>query len=170
MNEERFRVGMDLGGTKMETIVLDPENEELYRHREPTPKLKESEYKDFMGSVHRLLLDSFSHVPQGKPFTVGIGFPGSTMPATQKVIKSSITCLKDKPLKRDIEALLGRSVAMDNDANCFALAESLGGAAKNYRFVFGVILGTGCGGGICIDDKIHIGRNGVAAEWGHFVV
>lgn len=170
MSEQKFKVGMDLGGTKMETIVLDPANKELYRYREPTPGLKETEYEHFMKAVHRLLLDSFSQVPDGEHYTVGIGFPGSIVPANQKVIKSSITCLKGKSFKRDIEALLDRPVAMDNDANCFALAESLEGAAANYRFVFGVILGTGCGGGVCIDGKIHNGRNGVAGEWGHFVV
>lgn len=154
----------------METIVLGPADEELYRFREPTPRLKESEYEDFIRAVHRLLLDSFARVPGEKPFTVGIGFPGSTVPATGRVVKSSIRCLKDRPFRRDIETLLGRDVSMDNDANCFTLAESLGGAARNYRFVFGVILGTGCGGGICIDNRIHAGRNGVAGEWGHFVV
>jgi len=167
---EQFRIGIDLGGTKTEAILLDPDGVELYRERVPTPRDENVVYQDILQIVHKLVLNQVKEVPAGREYTVGIGVPGSIDPETHRIIKSNATSLNGTPFKQDLESLLGRTIGMDNDANCFTLAESRQGAAKGYRFVFGVIMGTGCGGGLCIDGHIRQGRNGVTGEWGHMSI
>jgi fructokinase len=162
------KIGIDLGGTKTEAILLDPLGEELLRRRIPTPT-KEG-YHAVLASIHGLLLDTIRQVPAGAGHTIGIGIPGSINVDTQLVQNANSNCLNGHPLQRDIEALLGRQIGIQNDANCFALAECRKGVTRGYGLVFGVIMGTGCGGAICIDGKVREGSHRIAGEWGHFSV
>jgi len=165
-----YQIGVDLGGTKTEVIVLDPQHRELYRKRTPTPRGTDKEYENICHCLHDLIQESADIIPESGTYTIGIGIPGAVEPDTQLVMNANTTSLIGKPFRSDMEKLLGRKVAMENDANCFTLAEACMGGGKNYRTVFGVIMGTGCGGGLCIDRQIHEGRHGIAGEWGHFSV
>ncbi len=166
----KYRVGVDLGGTKIEAILLDAEGGEGDRRRTHTPRDTGADYDRILRSVHSLITEMAKGVPAGQEYTVGIGVPGALDLENDQVVNANTVCLKGRPFRRDMEALVGRPVGVENDANCFALAESQWGAATDHRFVFGIIMGTGCGGGICIDGRIHRGRNGLAGEWGHFSV
>ena len=168
MFENKFKIGIDLGGTKTEAILLNPDNKETHRKRIKTPA--SSGYEAIIKSLHELITDTAGNIPSGHEYTIGIGIPGSINPDTGLVQNANTTCLIGKPLKKDIENLLGIKTGIENDANCFTLAESLEGAVKGYSLVFGVIMGTGCGGGICIDGKIRNGSHSIAGEWGHFSV
>jgi fructokinase len=167
-----YQIGIDLGGTKTEAVLLDPSGGELFRKRQATPRqMPDPEtYAAIIETVSSLIEETAREVPAGKPYTIGIGIPGILDADTQRIQNANTTCLIGHPFKAELEQRLGRSVAMENDANCFTLAECVNGAGRGRRMVVGVIMGTGCGGGICIDGRIHNGRHGIAGEWGHFSV
>jgi fructokinase len=162
MNNDKSRIGIDLGGTKIEGIVLDADGSELIRERVPTPG---GDYRKTLTAVHELVLRLESRA--GGPRTVGIGLPGSVSRATGRVKNSNSTCLNGQPLYQDLEDLLGRPLRFANDADCLALSEATDGAAAGAAVVFGVIVGTGTGGGIVVNGRLLNGPNGIAGEWGH---
>lgn len=157
----QHRIGIDLGGTKIEIIVLDAAGVERYRHRLPTPRV----YAASLAAIAGMVRDAEAAL--GVTASVGVGIPGVISPATGLVKNANSTELNGHPFDRDLSALLGRAVRVENDANCFALSEATDGAGAGHRLVFGVILGTGCGGGIVVDGRVHRGPHGVAGEWGH---
>ncbi|HET6420711.1 MAG TPA: ROK family protein [Geobacteraceae bacterium] len=163
-----FKIGIDLGGTKTEAVLLDPAGSVLYRKRTATPSAEG--YAPVLAATHELILETASRVPRGKDFSIGVGIPGSIDKDSQLVRNANSTCLIGRPLQKDLEDLLGRKIGMMNDANCFTLAESRLGAAQGYSLVFGVIMGTGCGGGIAMNGEVREGPNRIAGEWGHFPV
>jgi len=152
-----LRIGADLGGTKIEAIALDPSGREVFRKRVPTPR---GDYSATLAAVSSLVKE----IGEG---SVGVGIPGALSRATGLVKNANSTWLIGKPLKQDLEAALGREVRIENDANCFALSEALDGAGKGAETVFGVILGTGVGGGIVHQGRLLRGINAIAGEWGH---
>jgi fructokinase len=157
-----MRIGVDVGGTKIEAIALDAKGTELQRIRTATPK------GDYAGTIAAIVgLVNELETLTGQTGTVGVGIPGTIVPATGLVKNANSTWLNGKPLQKDLSAALGREVRCANDANCFAISEATDGAAKGYEVVFGVIFGTGCGGGVTFDGRIHNGPNGLAGEWGH---
>jgi fructokinase len=170
MDQEPYRIGIDLGGTKIETILFGPAGEVRYRERIPTPRGGSDEYGDIRDAVCALIRGTRQRLPASAVHTVGVGIPGTIHPTQHVVQNANTTSLKGRAFQKDLETLLGRPVGMDNDANCFTLAEAVSGAARGYRLVFGLILGTGCGGGLCIDGRIHRGPHLIAGEWGHFSV
>ncbi len=153
------RIGIDLGGTKTEGIILNENLEPIERKRIPTPQ---NDYNAILNSVVDLVNDLKTN-----DSTIGICTPGAISKKTGLIKNSNTQCLIGMPLKEDLEKALGKKVSMENDANCFAMAEAKMGAAKDYDVVFGVIMGTGVGGGIVINKKIHHGRTNIAGEWGH---
>lgn len=157
-----YRIGIDLGGTKTEGAVLDDTGlRVLERTRVPTPSRYDMILETIRGTVERL--------DPGGPHTVGVGTPGTTGP--DGLIRNSNTaCLRGRPLKADIEETLGITISMANDADCFTAAEARMGAGSGRRVVFGVIMGTGVGGGISVDGKVMAGRAGMCGEWGHSVL
>ena len=157
------RIGIDLGGTKIEGILLDESENILERKRVPTNR--ENGYKYIVDEVVSLIKDLKEASKTNT--TVGICTPGAISPHTGKIKNSNTVCLIGKPFGEDIELAIGCKIKMDNDANCFAIAEAKLGAAKNFPIVFGVIIGTGVGGGIVINGKVHQGRMAIAGEWGH---
>jgi fructokinase len=165
-NMKLFKIGIDLGGTKTEGLLLDRNGNEAWRKRIPTPAGKG--YEAVLETLHGLILEMLGNVPKEDNCTIGIGIPGSINPDTKLVQNANSTCLIGRPLQSDIETLLGRKVGMENDANCFTLAECTLGAARGYDLVFGVIMGTGCGGGISINGRVREGNHRIAGEWGHF--
>ena len=165
-----YQIGIDLGGTKTETILFDPKGKEIFRKRIPTPKTGKDLYQGILDTVHGLIMETIRHIPTSQAYTIGVGIPGTIEPETDFVQNANTTCLNGKPFKQELENRLSCPIGIENDANCFTLAETRAGAAKGYRIVFGIILGTGCGGGICIDGKIHRGKHWIAGEWGHFSV
>jgi fructokinase len=156
-----MRIGIDLGGTKIEAIALGDDGRELFRRRIATPAGDYAAILKAIGELVASIEDKFG------PGTVGIGTPGAISPRSGLIKNSNSTVLNGRPLDRDLEALLGRVVRIENDANCFALSEAVDGAAGDASVVFGVILGTGVGAGIVIDKRIISGRNRIAGEWGH---
>ena len=157
-----MRIGIDLGGTKIEVIALGPDREELFRHRTATPR---DDYKKTIQAISDLISMTEGHV--GEKGTVGVGTPGALSKGTGFLKNSNSTCLIGKPIQHDLEKLLGRPVRLSNDANCFALSETIDGAATGAEVVFGVIIGTGTGGGIVVNGKVVTGANAIAGEWGH---
>jgi fructokinase len=153
----RSRIGIDLGGTKIEALALDATGREVFRKRIPTPR---GDYEATISAVQSLVRE----IGEG---SIGIGIPGAASRATGLIKNANSTWLIGKPLAKDLEAALGRPVRLENDANCFALSEAVDGAAKGAPVVFGVILGTGVGGGIVVDGKVIRGANAIAGEWGH---
>jgi len=156
-----FRIGIDLGGTKIEVAALAPDGQLLHRHRVPTPHGYDASVRgmaEMIGELERKM---------GGTGSVGFGIPGVISPVTGLVKNANTIALNGHPFDRDIAALLGREVRVENDANCFALSEAADGAGTGNGVVFGVILGTGCGGGIVVDGRVIRGRNHVAGEWGH---
>ncbi len=156
------RIGIDLGGTKTEIVVLDGEQARL-RRRIDTPA---QNYGQILDSITLLVADAESE-SGSKELPVGIGVPGALSPTTGLLRNSNTQCLNGQPLQRDLERRLGRPVAMENDANCLVLSEALIGAGRGFRTVFGVIVGTGTGGGIVVDGRVLRGPNAIAGEWGH---
>jgi fructokinase len=157
-----LRIGIDLGGTKIEAVGLGADGSERFRRRVDTPR------GDYDGTLRAIAdLVSAAEAEAGEPGTVGIGMPGAMSPATGLVKNANSTWLIGHPLDRDLERLLGRPVRLANDANCFALSEASDGAGAGARVVFGVILGTGVGGGIVVDGQALHGANAIAGEWGH---
>jgi fructokinase len=161
-----LRFGIDLGGTKIEGVVLDAGGGERFRERIPTDQ---SSYAALLGGVERLYR-RMADATDGATHTLGIGTPGAISPRTGLLKNSNTVCLNGMPVERDLRARLGRDFAIQNDANCFALAEALQGAGRGQRVVFGVILGTGCGGGIVIKGSVHRGLQSIGGEWGHMVI
>ena len=157
-----LRIGVDLGGTKIEAIALDGDGRELRRRRVATPV---GDYDGTLDAVAKLVLDAERDI--GERGTVGIGTPGSISSATGRLKNSNSVCLIDKPIREDLERRLGREVRLENDANCFALSEAIDGAGEGAETVFGVILGTGVGGGIVVRGRLLTGPNAIAGEWGH---
>jgi fructokinase len=157
-----MRIGIDLGGTKTEVIVLDEQGAALFRHREATPA---TEYGAVLESIARLVALAESSLGQAE--SVGIATPGVISPRTGLMKNSNTIVLNGKPLDRDLANRLQRPVRLENDANCFALSEAIDGAGAGAKVVFGVILGTGVGGGIVIGKQLLVGPNRVAGEWGH---
>ena len=157
-----MRLGVDFGGTKIEGALLDSRGEILVRRRAANPG-------DYDGAVRAVadLTARIEHEAGHRAQVVGVGIPGSPSPATGLVRNSNSIWLNGKPFVEDLKAALGRPVRVENDANCFALSEAVDGAAAHGRVVFGVILGTGVGGGIVVDGRVLEGANGVAGEWGH---
>ena len=156
------RIGIDLGGTKIEGIALDDNGRELMRKRVATPG---GDYQATLAAVAGLVNDIEKHI--GQRGTVGVGSPGAISRATGFIKNSNSECLIGKPLQEDLAALLGRELRLANDANCFALSEATDGAAIGAEVVFGVIIGTGVGGGIVVHRRVLEGPNGIAGEWGH---
>jgi fructokinase len=155
-----MRIGIDLGGTKIEAIALDADTV-VFRRRIPTPREYEGTLDVIAGLVETI------EGKAGPAGTVGIGIPGVVSRTTGVVKNANSTWLIGRALLRDLEARLSRSIRIANDANCFALSEAMDGAGSGYPTVFGVILGTGVGGGIAIRGEIHDGPNQIAGEWGH---
>ena len=156
-----MRIGVDVGGTKIEVIALADGGRELVRRRVPTPR----SYDGTLEAIVALVTDAERSA--GGRGTVGVGIPGAVSPATGLVKNANSVWLIGRPLAQDLSARLKRPVRLMNDANCFALSEATDGAAAGAGVVFGVILGTGVGGGIVLHGEVHEGANLVAGEWGH---
>lgn len=162
MKDTMMRIGIDLGGTKIEALAIDYKGLELARHRIDTPR------DDYDGTIHAMAsLVNRLEKETGMVGTVGAGIPGSVSSVTGLVKNANSVWLNGRKPHEDLSALLGREVRIANDANCLAVSEAIDGAAAGKRVVFGVILGTGCGGGVAINGEVHAGPNGVAGEWGH---
>jgi fructokinase len=157
-----MRIGIDLGGTKIEGIALDDAGDELLRKRINAPQ---GNYHNTLHTITKLIADIESST--GQTGTVGIGIPGTISPQTGLVKNANSVWLIDKPLHTDLESLLKREVRIENDANCFVVSEATDGAAKDAEIVFGVIIGTGTGGGIYVRGQSIVGANAIAGEWGH---
>jgi fructokinase len=162
MDDKRLRLGIDLGGTKIEIIALDPRGAQRLRRRVPTPH---GDYRATLAALGTLVRDTEREL--GGQGTVGIGTPGSISRATGLLRGCNSVCLNGRPFKRDLETELGREVRVTNDANCFALSEATDGAGVGADVVFGAILGTGVGAGIVAHGRALDGPNGIAGEWGH---
>ncbi len=159
-----LRLGIDIGGTKIEAALLAPDGLIMSRKRISTEaNLGYEHIIKRIGVIAKEVLGEVNHIS----YTVGVGSPGSLSPENSLLRNSNTTCLNNKPLKDLIENELNCPIILENDANCFALAESLMGAGKNFKNVFGMILGTGCGGGIVLKGKRLVGKNLIAGEWGH---
>jgi fructokinase len=158
----QMRIGIDLGGTKIELIALDASGHEIFRQRAPTPR---GNYAATVRVLSDLVLGFEFEFKQRA--TVGIGIPGALSRVTGLVKNANSTCLNGNDLKGDLEKALGREVRIANDANCFALSEAVDGAGKGADVVFGVILGTGVGAGIVVRGDVLTGPNAIAGEWGH---
>jgi fructokinase len=162
-----MRIGIDVGGTKIEGIALADDGGERARHRVATPAVYEHVLSAIQDLVGRLEAEA------GATGTVGVGTPGFLQPGRGLIRNANLQCLNDRPLDRDLATALGRPVRLDNDASCFVLSEAVDGAARppaggrRPDVVFGATLGTGVGGGIAIDGQVHSGANGAAAEWSH---
>lgn len=157
-----MRIGIDLGGTKIAGMALGDDGRCLAERRVATPWGEyEATLDAIVGMVHALEADT------GETGSVGVGTPGAISPATGLFKNANSVFLNGHPGHRDLEAKLGRPVRMANDANCFALSEAVDGAGQGFDVVFGVILGTGCGGGIVVDGRVLVGPNAIAGEWGH---
>ena len=155
-------LGIDLGGTKIEIIALERSGRQLLRRRRPTPR---GNYQGTVATVRDLVTRAETEL--GVRGTVGCGTPGAISPATGRLKNANSTWLNDRPLDRDLAEALGRPVPIANDADCFALSEAIDGAAAGAATVFGVILGTGVGGGIAVHGEALFGPNAIAGEWGH---
>ncbi len=160
---QRIRIGIDLGGTKIEGLALDGGGVELGRLRIATPQ---QDYAATVQAIAGVVREIERRIGFGDA-SVGVGIPGTVVHATGLVKNANSTWLNGQPLERDLGAALGRSVRCANDANCLAVSEATDGAAVGVEVVFGVILGTGCGGGVALRGGVHVGPNGVAGEWGH---
>lgn len=157
-----MRIGIDLGGTKIEGLALADDGRELNRRRVPAPR---GNYEDTIHAVIELIAAIESHTATRG--TVGIGIPGAISPATGLITNANSTWLNGRALERDLSRALARPVRLANDANCFALSEAIDGAAAGLPVVFGVIVGTGTGGGLIVHGRVIAGANAIAGEWGH---
>jgi fructokinase len=157
-----LRLGIDLGGTKTEIIALGAEGEPLWRKRIPSPQ---GDYRSTLDALAGLVEEADSAL--GRRGSLGIGIPGAASPATGLIKNANSTWLIGHALDRDLSQRIGRPVRLENDANCFALSEATDGAGQGARTVFGVILGTGVGGGLVVDGRLLTGHNAIAGEWGH---
>ncbi|EEE7112351.1 fructokinase [Salmonella enterica subsp. enterica serovar Mississippi] len=157
-----MRIGIDLGGTKTEVIALDDAGEQRFRHRLPTPR---EDYQQTIETIATLV--DMEEQATGQTGSVGIGIPGSLSPYTGVVKNANSTWLNGQPFDSDVSRRLKREVRLANDANCLAVSEAVDGAAAGAQTVFAVIIGTGCGAGVALNGRAHIGGNGTAGEWGH---
>ncbi|EDH4783551.1 fructokinase [Salmonella enterica subsp. enterica serovar Enteritidis] len=157
-----MRIGIDLGGTKTEVIALDDAGEQRFRHRLPTPR---EDYQQTIETIATLV--DMAEQATGQTGSVGIGIPGSLSPYTGVVKNANSTWLNGQPFDSDVSRRLKREVRLANDANCLAVSEAVDGAAAGAQTVFAVIIGTGCGAGVALNGRAHIGGNGTAGEWGH---
>lgn len=157
-----MRIGIDLGGTKIEAVALAADGTEAFRKRILAPR---DRYEDTLAAIAGLVEEAEGAT--GLRGTVGVGTPGAISPAVGVLKNANSTWLIGKPLKDDLSRRLSREVRVENDANCFALSEATDGAGRGARVVFGVIAGTGVGGGIVVDGKVLSGANAIAGEWGH---
>ncbi|MCL1088525.1 fructokinase [Shewanella profunda] len=156
-----IRMGVDLGGTKIELVAISEEGNELFRKRVTTPR-------DYQGTLRAITdLVNEAEAILGEKGTVGVGIPGTVSPYSGLVKNANSTWINGHPLDVNLGELLGREVRVANDANCFAVSEATDGAAAGKSVVFGVIIGTGCGAGVAIKGKVHAGGNGIGGEWGH---
>ena len=156
-----YKIGVDLGGTKTEIIVLDENLNVLERKRVPTPQ---NNYNEIINTIVTLVFDVSQNISD---FSLGICCPGTISKQTGLIKNSNTQCLIGKSLKIDLEHKLKKTISIENDANCFTMAESKMGAGIGFDLVFGVIMGTGVGGGIVINNILHSGKNNIAGEWGH---
>lgn len=163
-------LGIDLGGTKVEAALLDRDQQDkpIFRLRVPTEQ--EHGYDHILDQIEKLCraIEMESGIPL--PDQIGLGHPGTLDPGLQRLKGSNTQCLNGRPIKADLEARLGKKFALANDANCFALAEAAMGAAQSYETVFGIILGTGVGGGLVVQGKVLNGCHGIAGEWGQIIL
>lgn len=157
-----YRIGVDLGGTKIEAIALDKEGNEVARQRVATPK---NDYQKILLAIADLVEEVEEKL--GEVATIGIGTPGAVSPETGLLKNSNTVCMNGKAINKDLVSLLGREIRIANDANCFALSEAVDGAAAGAKVVFGVIVGTGTGGGVIINQNVLTGRHAIGGEWGH---
>lgn len=157
-----MRIGIDLGGTKIEVIALADDGQELFRKRVSTPR---HDYQQTIEAIAGLVFDA--EAATGQKGSVGIGIPGTISPFTGKVKNANSVWLNSQPLDKDLAALLDRPVRIANDANCLAVSEATDGAGAGAKVVFAVIIGTGCGSGVAIQGQVHVGGNGIAGEFGH---
>jgi fructokinase len=157
-----MRIGIDLGGTKIEGIAIASDGHERLRRRIASPR---GDYARTLGAVAGLVREIEQEM--GEAGSVGVGIPGTISPATGLIKNSNSTWLNGTPLAEDLARVLGRPIRLANDANCFALSEATDGAAAGARVVFGVIIGTGTGGGVVIDRQVLVGANAIGGEWGH---
>jgi fructokinase len=159
---KKIRIGIDLGGTKIEVLAIDRDGKELARHRVATPR------HDYEGSI-KLMADLVTQLERetGRSGTVGVAIPGSISSVTGLIKNANSVWLNGKPLDQDLSAAMGREVRCVNDANCLAVSEATDGAGAGAAVVFAAILGTGCGSGIAFHGRAHNGPNGIAGEWGH---
>lgn len=156
-----IRMGIDLGGTKIELVALNDEGNEVFRKRINTPR-------DYQGTLNAIVdLVNEAEATLGEKGSVGVGIPGVISPYSGLVKNANSTWINGHPLDVHLGELLGREVRVANDANCFAVSEAVDGAAAGKSVVFGVIIGTGCGAGVAINGKVHAGGNGIGGEWGH---
>ncbi|MFZ0828748.1 MAG: ROK family protein [Verrucomicrobiia bacterium] len=162
-----FRIGIDLGGTKIEGIVLKASGRELFRKRIETQP--ENGYRHILSRI-KALHDELAAQIQGAVHTFGIGTPGALSPRTGLLKNSNTVCMNGQPVKADLEQVLNRKIEIQNDANCFAMAEALLGAGRGKKLVFGIIMGTGCGGGIVHHGELITGPQAIAGEWGHMSI
>ena len=156
-----YKIGVDLGGTKTEIIVLDENLNVIERKRVPTPQ---NNYDEIIHTIINLVSDVSQSISD---FSLGVCCPGAISKQTGVIKNSNTQCLIGKSLKEDLENKLEKNIFIENDANCFTLAESKLGAGIGFDLIFGVIMGTGVGGGIVIDNTLHSGRTNIAGEWGH---
>ncbi|MFL5731045.1 MAG: ROK family protein [Cytophagaceae bacterium] len=162
-----YRIGADLGGTKIEGIILDKDLNEVFRKRIPTEQ--ERGYEHIVNNIDSLYRDLCLHIRHA-PHTFGIGTPGVISRKSGLMKNSNTTCLNGRTFQTDLEEKLGRKISIENDANCFAMAEAIKGAGKGKNMVFGVIMGTGCGGGIVYKGEVITGLQSIAGEWGHMTI
>lgn len=160
---EQWMIGVDLGGTKTEVILLDEDSVEHFRSRLPTPA---GDYRATLNTIARLVTEA-EQIAGAGGLSVGVGIPGSVSRLTGKVKNGNSTWLNGQPMGSDLSTLLHRDVVLTNDANCLALSEATDGAGKGFNVVLAAILGTGCGSGVSVAGRVLTGPNGVAGEWGH---
>lgn len=160
---QNWLIGIDLGGTKTEVILLDDQSNEHFRKRVATPA---GDYQATLQTIHTLVQQAESHAG-GTGIPVGVGIPGSVSRKTGRIKNANSTWLNGQPMQQHLRDLLQRPVTLTNDANCLALSEATDGAGQNHHTVFAAILGTGCGAGISVNGQLLTGVNGVAGEWGH---
>ena len=160
-----YKIGVDLGGTKTEGVIVDEEFQVIERKRVPTNQ--NNGYESILETIQNLVSDLKKN---NEKTSIGVCTPGALSKESGLIKNSNTQCLIGKDLKNDLEKILDQEISIENDANCFALAEARLGAAKNHDTVFGVIMGTGVGGGLVIDGKIHSGRTNIAGEWGHHCI
>lgn len=162
-----YKIGIDLGGTKIEGIILDGDDNEITRKRIPTER--EKGYDHILENIASVYRDLAQHIDNA-PHTLGMGTPGAISPKTGLLKNSNTVIMNGKPVKRDLLERFGRDFELQNDANCFAMAEARHGAGEGKELVFGVIMGTGCGGGLVHHGKVHTGIMAIGGEWGHMSI